>query len=243
MTTFVEHLERAGLMGRPDLHVLPWHDTRGITWEQIVLRSSIKCREVGAELLIVDTLPQFAGLRGDSENNSGDALRVMEPLRRGTAKGELAVITTRHDRKGGGQVGDSGRGSSAFVGAVDIVVAMRRPEGKVRPTLRVLHALSRFRLTPPSLTIDLTPNGYVALGSEGTAAIVEAKRALIANLPASKTPALSLDEIQKSLGFARTVLQDALIELVGVKEVERIGGGKKGSPYRYFRPVAVSAGT
>src|SRR6185436_12737761 len=91
----------------------------------------------------VDTVSQFAGLRGDAENNSGDALAAIEPLQEAAAQG-LAVIAVRHERKGGGEVGESGRGSSAFSGAVDIVVAIRRGEGQTKPTVRVLHTLSRF---------------------------------------------------------------------------------------------------
>jgi hypothetical protein len=110
-----------------------------------VVRAAIaRCKEVGAETLLVDTLRQFAGLRGDAENNSGDALRAIEPLQRAAAEG-LAVIVDRHERKGGGEVGESGRGSSAFAGAVDILLSLRRPEGRARATMRVLHALSRFR--------------------------------------------------------------------------------------------------
>jgi hypothetical protein len=42
---------------------------------------------VGAGVLIVDTVSQFAGLRGDAENNSGDALAAVEPLQAAAAEG------------------------------------------------------------------------------------------------------------------------------------------------------------
>jgi hypothetical protein len=44
----------------------------------------------------------------------------------------LAVLMLRHERKGGGEVGESGRGSSAFAGAVDVILQLKRPEGNTR---------------------------------------------------------------------------------------------------------------
>jgi hypothetical protein len=41
----------------------------------------------------------------------------------------------------------------------------------------------------------------------------------------------------------RTACQAALDALLGEKQITRIGLGKKGDPYRYFRPVEDSAGT
>ena len=108
--------------------------------------------------LVVDTLPQFAGLKGDSENNSGDALSAVEPLLQAAADG-IGIIIVRHERKAGGRSGDSGRGSSAFAGAVDIVLSLRKPEGNSRKTQRVLQALSRFSETPTELLIDLHRDG------------------------------------------------------------------------------------
>src|SRR5436190_1586116 len=74
-------------------------------------------------LLVVDTLPQWAGLRGDSENSSGAALEAIEPLQRATAAG-VGVVLVRHDRKGSGEVGESARGSTAFGGAVDVILQL-----------------------------------------------------------------------------------------------------------------------
>ena len=65
-----------------DLHVLSCRDVPGQPWPAIAALARRKVQEVGARLLVVDTLPQFAGLRGDSENNAGDALQALEPLQR-----------------------------------------------------------------------------------------------------------------------------------------------------------------
>lgn len=113
--------------------------------------------------MVIDTLSQFAGLTGDRENNSGDALEAMQPLQHAVADG-IGIMSVRHERKSGGDVGDSGRGSSAFAGAVDIVLSLRKPEGNAAKNRRLLQSLSRFSETPNDLLIELTENGYVAFG-------------------------------------------------------------------------------
>lgn len=242
-TTFLETLKRAGLTEQADLHILHWHDVKARTWPAVMKAATQHAIDVGAGVIVVDTVSQFAGLRGDAENNSGDALAAVAPLQEAAAAG-LAVIASRHERKGGGEVGESGRGSSAFSGAVDIVVAIRRGEGQTKPTVRVLHTLSRFTETPDTLVIDLTENGYVALGTEGTVAVLEAERTLLDRLPGTEAAAVTLAELLDGLQprIARTVAQEALRKLAAVG-VQQIGNGKRGSPYRYFRAVEVSAGT
>src|SRR4029077_18773682 len=180
--SFRQAMERADLLGRDDFHVLFHNDTRGTPWPLVASAAVEECKREGAFLLVVDTLPQFAGLKGDSENNSGDALTAMEPLSRAAAEG-IGIILTRHERKSGGEVGDSGRGSSAFAGAVDIVLSLRKPVGNSKKTHRVLQALSRFSDTPPELLIELTDNGYIALGEPQAAAFREAKDSIFAIAP------------------------------------------------------------
>lgn len=242
-TSFLETLKRAGLTDRNDLHILHWHDVKALPWPAVMRRCVVHAATVGAGVLVVDTVSQFAGLRGDAENNSGDALAAVGPLQDAAADG-LAVVALRHERKGGGEVGESGRGSSAFSGAVDIVIAIRRGEGQTKPTVRVLHTLSRFSETPDTLVIDLTSAGYVALGTEGTVAVLEAERVLLDRLPCTEAAAVTLDGLLDNLQprIPRTVAQQALGKLSDVG-VQRLGHGKRGSPYRYFRAIEVSAAT
>src|ERR1700689_3865482 len=104
-------MEKADLLGCDDFLVLLHSDTQGLPWGDVTAAAVGQCKRVGASLLVVDTLPQFAGLKGDSENNSGDALEAMLPLQHAAAAG-IGTILSRHERKSGGEVGDSGRGSS-----------------------------------------------------------------------------------------------------------------------------------
>jgi hypothetical protein len=191
----------------------------------------------GAELLVIDTLPQFAGLKGDAENSAAAALTAMRPVQEAAATHDLAVILVRHERKSGGQVGDSGRGSSAFAGAVDIIVSIRRAEGAARPTIRELHALSRFDATPDVLVVELTEDGYVALGDSAAVAEAEAREAILGAAPTSEAAAVSLDELRETTGCGRTTAQEAIKELLETEQLRRVGEGVRGDPYRYWRPI------
>lgn len=235
--SFREALRRADLLDREDFYVLTWYRTRGISWSEIVARAVEEAKQRNLGLLVVDTLPRFANLKGDSENNSGDALEAMEPLQIAAGQG-LGVIIVRHERKSGGEVGDAGRGSSAFGGEADIVVSIKRPEGKVRPTIREIQALGRFDETPEKLVVELTDQGYRALGSDAAVAEEEAREAILKVLPRTQDKAMTLDEIltkTKENGVKRTVAQDALKAMHDDNSVARSGGGVKGDPYRYWQ--------
>jgi DnaB-like helicase N terminal domain/AAA domain len=232
--SFRQTMKRAGLLGRRDFHFLPRSAVPRMSWPEVAAATVAECKRVGASLMVVDTLPQFAGLSGDAENNSGDALKAMQPLQQAAAQG-IAVISVRHERKSGGDVGDSGRGSSAFAGAVDIVVSLRRPDGNGRTTLRVLHALSRFSETPSELRVDLTQDGYICLGEPCETARESAKTSILEILPRSQAEAIDIKELIDRGKICRGTLNNAIDDLERQGSLGRVGRGSKGSPYRYFR--------
>jgi hypothetical protein len=239
-------LDRAGLLDRDDVLVGLWHDLRSLPWSIVAQMATEAALERGFKVLAVDTLAQFAGLVGDTENSSGAALAAMAPLQEAAARG-LAVIVSRHARKGGGEIGEDARGSSAFSGAVDIVLSLRRPEGQTRETIRMLQGLSRFSETPSELLIDLGEDGrYRALGTAHDVQKQDARRLVLAALPTNEGDAITTPELLDALAGAkikRTVMLAVLAEYVESGEAGRLGAGKRGNPHRYFRPSGnLSAG-
>ena len=156
---------RAGLEEREDFFLLSYKDTFARDWELIVQTTASKCKEIGSKLVFIDTLPQFAGMEGNQENDSGAAMKAMKPLQSLTSEG-IAVVVVRHDRKSGGEVGDAGRGSTAWGGAADTLVNITRGEGNSLPTVRNLSCISRFDGPPDKLVIDFREGEYIALGTE-----------------------------------------------------------------------------
>ena len=69
--SFRQTLGRAGLLEPEDLFILYWRDTVGIPWSEVARAAIIEAHRRKARLLIVDTLPRFAGIRGEGENTSG----------------------------------------------------------------------------------------------------------------------------------------------------------------------------
>ena len=234
-------LERAGLLGRDDFHSLYFKDVQGLEWAYVAGQAIEHCKKVGAALLVIDTLGQFAGIAGDSENNSGDALRAMQPLQ--LAAGEdIGVLYLRHERKSGGLVGESGRGSSAFAGAADIVLSIRRPEGNHRKTLRTIEAIGRFDETPDEMTIELTDEGYVSLGPSCDVEAQEASQHLLSVAPAVIEEAAELKDLLGTK-IARATGQRVVKDLCSRGLLCCTGQGRRGNPFRYFLPEKVSAQT
>ena len=107
-SSFRVALDRAGLLNLDTLHILPFNAVSRMEWPVIAKLAGDHCGKVKAKLLVVDTVSHFAGLEGDSENNSGAAITCMKPLQAIAASG-TAVLTIRHERKSGGEIGDAGR--------------------------------------------------------------------------------------------------------------------------------------
>jgi RecA-family ATPase len=233
--SFRKAMERASLLGREDFVRLLYSDTRGLAWPEIGSAAVTECKRVGAALLVVDTLSQFAGLTGDRENNSGDALEAMLPLQQAAGEG-IGVVLVRHERKSGGDVGDSGRGSSAFAGAVDVVLSLRKPEGNSGKNRRVLQSLSRFSETPNDLVIELTDAGYIALGERRETTLKDAKDTIFRSAPQVEIEAADLQALTLAADLKRQTAQRAIEELVRDGMLSRIGKGKRGDPFRYFIP-------
>lgn len=254
--TLREALARAGLLERDDLFLMFWHDTVGVAWPDVVAVAVAKCQREGARLLIVDTLSQFASLQGDDESAAGAALDALRPLQAAAAQG-LGIWESRHERKSGGAVGESGRGSSAFAGAADVVLKLSRAEGAARPTIRKIEALSRFSDTPETLVIELVndsfdipptrvgepnetkrpPSRYVALGTETAVALATAKQAVLDILPASEPEALERKQIEAGLpdSVKAYALTNVLRELRDSGDIHCSGEGKRGNPYKYWK--------
>ena len=228
-----EALRRADLLDREDFRVLRYQDTIGTPWKEVVEAATQECKQVGARLLVIDTLPQFAGLRGDAENSSGAALEALEPVQMVAALG-IRVVVSRHDGKADRDVGDSGRGSSAWGGVADIIISVRRGEGNTSPTIRVLHSLSRFDETPDKLVIDLQDGEYVAVGTETQVALLQAKEAVLNATPDSEEEARKLKDLLGDADVKYTTGRAAVAELVGEEKLKRTGSGKRNDAYKYW---------
>jgi hypothetical protein len=229
--SFREALRRADLLDREDFMILSLHETMRMNFQNVMAAAVRKALEIGAKVIVVDTLARWARLRGDMENSAGDAAEAVRPLREAAANHGLAIVFARHERKAGGPVGDAARGSSAIGGEVDIILSLRRPVGHAS-TVREIQTLSRFDETPEHLLIELTPDGYVALGNRAAIEREDAAEDVLRILPLAEATAMTIREIQLRTGRSRSDLQRILTLLEGAGTVLCIPGRGR-SPARY----------
>ena len=232
-TSLREALQRADLLGQADFHVLSYFDARAIPWDALVRLCIAKCKSARAKLFVIDSLGPFIRLSGDTENNAGDALTAMQPLLCAASE-NLGVLVVRHARKADGELSDSARGSSAFSGAADILLSLRRVEGRAGKTVRRLEAVSRFSESVPDSVIELRDGVYRLLGTSTQVALAQAKDSIMALAPETREQGVSLDALAKQSGLARTTVQRAVEALLQAGMLRQSGAGRRGSPTVYF---------
>lgn len=237
-TSFRAALQRAGIDQEPGLHILYRNAVMRRDWAQVVALAANKCEEVGACLLVVDTVPRWARVAADDENAAGAVRAAMEPLETAAARG-LAVVATFHARKGGGSVGEATRGSGEWDGTADVLLLLGKPSGGYVATMRELEAEGRLDV-PDKVLINLDKGRYVVESDKGRGP-TEAERArmwILAHLrtvPAGATAREILDEAQL-VRLRRTAITDTLATLTteGVLARERASG--RGGAMRYWIP-------
>jgi predicted ATP-dependent serine protease len=227
--------EKARVLGLMDedfpVYVVTRGDVRDTPWPEVVRQAIAFCREHDLDVLVVDTLDRWTGLRGDAENAAGAVNEAMEPLLFAAAAG-LAVAAVSHQRKSGGEYGEAVRGSNAFTGAVDIVVELERPSRTLQlgAQARVLRSVSRFSSTPEELYFELSDDGFVPI-TDVAEKKADAERAEVLTALERHDAPVSVDDLNEEVEPGKRAIRRYLTELREKGLAERTGEGKKGSPY------------
>lgn len=208
---------------------------RTLTWAEIVLQVGIHAKESNAEVVIFDTLTRWARIPADKENDAGTAALAMTPLESLRDAG-LAVLAVFHDRKSGGEVADSMRGSSAFGGSADVLLNLSNPGTNKHDNRRQLKSVGRFD-DPGDWTIDLINGEYVVTSEEGSLKIerMNAKEMILAYLEAAQP--LTADALIAQMNQPRMTVRRACEELLKERRIRSTGKGVKGDPKCYWSLV------
>lgn len=229
-STLRECLAEGRLRENNSLHLLKLSDMRGKSWSQIVAVATAKCREVGAVLLVVDTVARWMRVHGEEGNASGTWTDRIEPLLAVTELG-TAVGLLHWDRKSGGSVGESGAGNASLTGSVDVVLRLSRIDGGTNTRHRRLEAVGRHAATPEDVVIDLEPGqGYVLVG-EGKSAVRDNARALVLTVmrASGDDKPFTVAELVTATDQTRTTVQRVLTWMTDHGEaVMEPGGHVKG---------------
>jgi hypothetical protein len=228
----VKALRDAGISEDTEgLHIMPRRLTLDLRWPDIVKVAVEKCLETEAKLLVVDTLPRFAGLEGDRENNAGDVMRAMSPLVDAAQEHDLGVWSIRHANHEG-----RGRGSTAFLHDVDIVITVRLPDATLPANVRVVEAHGRYDDIPARTNIEYKDGRYVDLGADSKVQSNRARKAALDALAGgSEIPSAELmNRISKAAGTSIATANTVIGNLMDEGKIEQLGRGVKGDPYRYI---------
>lgn len=139
-----------------------------------------------------------------------------------------------------GGEGTAHRGSGGLIAAVDFALELyKNGNGENRRNLR---ALSRRRETPAELIIELTPLGYICLGTPAAVSRNEVKRQIQSVLPNQPEQAKTYEQIRELLDPqpGLTMVKEVIDELVKESVVEREARGVKGDPLRFWKPDSFS---
>jgi hypothetical protein len=170
----------------------------------------------------------------------------MARLSEATSAG-VAVLLVHHQRKAGGEEGDAVRDSNAFLGAVDVLIELERPDDANAPdNQRHLVAVGRWPATPRVLMVERHPDGAWYNRGEATSRADVKHRGLLARLLGELPDEWATEpEIAEAATGNKEAVGNLLRELYREGLVVRSGAGKSGAPYLYRKspPTPPGEGT
>ena len=196
-------LQRSGLTVETDFYILPWPSIAGVPWPTLAAHLEKKCLELGIGWLWLDTFYAVAGFNSEQENDAGLVESAIAPLRTIAGTLDTAVTLNRHERKSGGDIGASGRGSIALAGACDVIVRLQRLGTRYLPNFRELEVIGRT--DPDKLVIEFLNGEYVVHAGDARISTRQ-DQALISEAIASN-PKATVRALAKMTGVGRNRVQ------------------------------------
>jgi hypothetical protein len=264
VVSFRQSMKRVGLLrsGTDMFRVFLRQEAlrRRLDWPRVGAFVREQVAEYGTGAVFVDTLSIWSDQGPESEKDAGAAMQAMAVLRSIADMG-CAVVDIRHERKGGGSIGESARGSSAYSGEADILLTLKRVGGDrlLNASKRVLECVSRLADSPEPENIERIREGagddeHVWYENHGTVGFVfsEEKRKksesvrdwLLGNLPADITQAVAdgwatreLYERCKLVGYGRDMVThavDALVHEGLVKRESAVSSSGRSAVFQYL---------
>ncbi len=203
----------------------------------------LKASEIGAKVLVVDTLAHWASLPGASENDAGSIMDAIDPLLSAAAAGLLVLLIHHPSKTEGREGGSAARGSSALPGAVDATFELRPDPSSEHPTRRRLHVESRavsikdyvvqFVEGNPELG---APARFDLVGDAGAVARESTDSQILAFLSSRAPEWQTREAVFDGVNRRSQDLKRRLPALYADGRVTRIGRGRARDPHRYAMP-------
>jgi hypothetical protein len=176
-------------------------------------------------LVLLDTLSRFWNIK--NENDNAEVIQLISPILDLAHETDTAILLVHHDRKGGGDYGESIRGGSALFANVDQALLLK-PRTGGDTTQRILKTLGRYSESPGELIVGLNEDEWIVHGTPKEMGVEGDKRKIleaISEYPKDvKTLAEEADINQKRVKKALDALD---------RETMKEGKGVKGDPFTY----------
>lgn len=205
------------------------------SWTKMINAAAAEAVKWDCCLLVIDTFAFWAQLAADKEKDAGAIGAALDVLIEAASVGDFSVLLIHHSKKGGGEDGESLRGSSAIAGAVDVILELERPD-ETKPGQRSLLALSRYADTPGSMLVERSTEGaWRVIGSSDDRAGAKsvAMRQEVLDVLEGETGGLSREDLIEATGKGWPKLLATLNALQREGLVAVDGAGRKGSPKVY----------
>ena len=221
-------------LGSPPDQVYLWFDL-----EPTIERIAAKAAQLGADLILVDTLSRIAPVF--KENDNAAWTRWFTENDHHFRDSSSAWLFSHHDRKSGGSGGMGIRGASAILGCVDIAFSLQRLDH--RQDQQVLRMEGTRFDQVDDLIIQIDGGAYRVIGDRQTAAVLDNDEIMRVEEVLTDQPA-TVTEIGQALestfrdqprippSTLRRHLDD---KLVAVGRAVPHGKGGHRDPYRYSK--------
>jgi len=210
-------------------------------WSDFTLYVAEWVRMNPVNLVVFDPLVNLWPVR--DENDNGQVLSALLPLYNVAEVSSL--LLAHHVRKGDGTEATASRGAGALTGFVDTIVELRRYNAaEKKDRRRVLTGYGRDDDTPDELVVELSDLGYQVHGDRAEVSLMELLPVIAGMLP-DESPGWTRNEIYdnwpEGKGKPNTNrLLEALHRGTANGSWVRDGDGRRGSPWRFYRPCGNS---
>lgn len=219
-TLTAQNFERARAFG----HAHAVHIYNGPAPKLPDVRATV--RAIGAVAVVVDSLSKLLAFQ--DENDAAEVTRKVTRVLDIARETNAAFIAIHHDRKREGDQGRAMRGSSAFLAATDMAIALKAVGGD-QDRSRRLECVSRYPDAITTLCARLTDDGYVAEGEREPASTDRV-------LDALGDETLTALELATRLGITRQATARRLKPLVAAGKLIQQRDGTKGKAHAFSRP-------
>ena len=217
-----KQFQRMGAGGHDDLYLY----VETVWPADLQWKVSLAIDKIQPALVIIDPLLKFERMKDINDYSVvNEAILPLHALARSTG---AHILCLHHHRKGSGSGGEEVIGSTAFVGAFDTVMSLKRDDGGQR----TLSSRNRYGIELPETVLTLTETRVEAAGTKADASTHAAVKKILEFLNTQFEP-VGIPEIVEYVAMQKATVVQTLNAMTEGGRVTRTGAGRRNSPYLY----------